>query len=115
MARIDQDLHSKRWKALAVWIIIFTVAVGYAIHQNRDLIHQNEQEAKTHNREVQLSRQHSCEQTYLTIRKIFIPFVKPKKLRSDKEQKQLDRFLYLTRPSKCKVQTNPDTVKKGTK
>lgn len=33
--QVDKGIHPWRWRALAVWIIAFSLFVGFQIHQNR--------------------------------------------------------------------------------
>jgi len=104
-----------KWVAVAVWIILFTILVGYDHHRtsdlirsNRDLIKHNAQVAKQHDTEIRASTKHSCEATYTTIYKVFKPFFPPKKARTIKQQKAVVQFTKLTDPKvHCIKQTKP--------
>lgn len=43
--RTDRVIHPWRWRMLTVWIVIFTLAVGYGIRNNRDLIHRTQDQS----------------------------------------------------------------------
>lgn len=43
----DRSIHPWRWRMLTLWILVFTIAVGYALHDNRDLIKSNRTLIKT--------------------------------------------------------------------
>lgn len=99
---------SKAWRvALAVWMVVFSFAVGLTINQNRDLIHNHDTlivHLKRNDQIIQQSRIFSCRQTYQNIRNAFRELFPPKKLRTPKQQNNIDIFLRNTDPNQCSLQ-----------
>lgn len=108
---------------LLAWIVLFTVAMAYSVHQNRTLAEQSRtlaQQSRTladqnhalivanqrRDAERQASRVASCRQTYEGIRQVFQPFFPPAP-RTASQQHDIDKFNQTidTRKARCGQQT----------
>jgi hypothetical protein len=115
-----------RWRALTIWIVIFTIAVGLAINQNRAQDRRDHTQAVEAARlagetsrlalanedrieEIQESRVISCKRTYEGIREVFGPFFPPPP-RTKEEQTNLNKFNNRIDDlkSRCSKQTEPE-------
>lgn len=66
----DRSIHPWRWRALTLWIIIFTIAVGYSIRDNRGLIKSNRNLIKT--TRDQAASVHALQQTNCGLAKFLL-------------------------------------------
>lgn len=100
-----EAIHPWRWRALAVWIVLFTLVGIWAIHNGRALGEANKERIA----DIQASRIKSCEQNYASIRQIFKPFFPPKAQQTPKQRNDLKKFnnLISQRIKQCTLQTKP--------
>jgi hypothetical protein len=77
VADILHQRHLWRWRILWIWMIVFTLATGYALRKGREI----DNHLRATQIQIQKDRVSSCKRTYggfeLTIEKIF-PRVKDK-------------------------------------
>lgn len=88
----DRAIHPLRWRLLTVWIIVFSLAVGYAIRVQREQTN-----------DIQKSRLHSCQASYEGIREVFKPFFRPPDVQTAKEKADQLKFNSIIdrRKAKC--------------
>lgn len=98
--RPPKDYHRWRWRALTIWIIIFTVAVVFGVRANRQRIFDNKQALN----QIQKSRIESCKKTYSTLRAILVEAQKlgpQTQLRTNR----YNHLIALVNSRKCNEQT----------
>lgn len=106
-----EAVHRYRWKALSVWIIVFTLATGYALREAREQssaqknnVMQNQQRIA----DIQKSRTDSCRASYESIREVFTQFF-PK---NPTRQQRRDRIKFDNKidelKKRCVRQTDPN-------
>lgn len=100
-----EAIHPWRWRALAVWIVLFTLVGIWAIHNGRSLSDSNKERIA----DIQVSRVKSCKRNYESIRQIFQPFFPPPAHRTPKQKADLKKFNELIdkRIKQCSIQTKP--------
>lgn len=77
----DRKIHPLRWRLLAIWIVIFSLGVGYGLRVQREQTN-----------DIQSSRLHSCRASYEGIREVFKPFFRDPKLQTAKEKADQKKF-----------------------
>lgn len=97
-------VHIWRWRAMTVWIIIFSVVVFWALAETRHLSHENNARIS----DVQQSRILSCRQTYESIRQVFAPFTPTKPTPQQEKNLKLFNQLIVSKKQQCVQQVlNP--------
>lgn len=131
-AQKDERERSKREiymrRALIIWIILFTAAVGYSIRSLREnseaqrkssvevknLVKQNKERIS----EIQQSRLESCKANYQSFHAVFDPFFPPKNKRTPEQKENFVKFdkIIADKIKHCRAQVSPPPVtkKKGT-
>jgi hypothetical protein len=92
-----EAIHPYRWRALTIWIVLFTLVGIIGIRENRERIN-----------DIQTSRVESCRANYDGMRTIFLTFLPPHESRSPEQIESLAKFdiMIAELKSKCDVQTD---------
>lgn len=102
-------ISRRRWRLLAVWIIIFTIAILYLVMSNRHTT------SKIHNlvianqariADIQKSRLDSCKTTYSVIQTLIRASASNRHF-NKAQQKRFNEFLNLANPNRCEKQVKP--------
>lgn len=112
--------------AYIILVLALVIAIGKIQHvshnaknlaeTNRQLVIKNQHlviENKHRIEDIQRSRVHSCKQTYESFRIVFGPFIRPKKVRTPKENADLAKFNGIIDKQKqqCVTQTKPKVTR----
>lgn len=81
-------VHRWRWRALAIWCVLFTVAGVLLAHQHRGLISDNKATLVA----IQQSRVESCKDNYDGIVKAFKPFFTAPGMETPEQKANLTKF-----------------------
>lgn len=105
--------HRKRWRALLVWCILFTLLTFVALVWIHNLADENEERLRENRalvirntfllKEIQASRVFSCIQNYRTMQAILRATAVGRDL-TPAQQKRLNIFLSIADPGKCPEQ-----------
>jgi len=98
-------VHPRRWKALTIWIAIFSLVVIWVLHDTSKLIDENKQRIA----EIQDSRIASCQQTYTILQTLIIQSVPQDTKLTGEALDRYNSFLQLVNPAKCKAQISKST------
>lgn len=104
--RVAEVLHQKhrwRWRALTIWIILFTLTVIVMYRSNHHLVGEN----RSRIADIQKSRIDSCQANYEGIRKVAISLYPPAKIRSVAQAESLSKLNQTIKglKSRCAKQT----------
>jgi len=107
-----EAIHPYRWAALGVWIIVFTLATGYALRETREQAVSQEAlsvENKQRIADIQQSRIDSCKANYESIREVFFVLVgRPTDRRTRRRAVRFNEYIDQKKMG-CVAQTDPDT------
>lgn len=98
----------RRWLFYG-WLILFSLAVGYSIRENRTLAQQNRDRIT----DIQESRLASCKSTYQSFHAVFDPFFPPKGHRNAKQRSDIKKFnkIITAKVATCRRQITPPSIK----
>lgn len=99
-----EAIHPWRWRALTLWIIVFTIAVGFALHDSRQLANANRKRIA----EIQQARVFSCRKTYSGVEEVFNAVFLPSPKKQNTEQKSISKKFHtevVNLQNKCVIQT----------
>lgn len=96
-------IHPWRWRALTIWIVIFSFLVVVALHRQSELTRQNHARVS----EIQQSRIESCEATYRKMQQILLVSLEGRP-RTPERIQRFERLYALVDPHQCSQQVNPN-------
>lgn len=125
----EPPIHPWRWRALSVWIVVFSIFVAWAVntaldasHKNNQAIHelrqtqsdlkQAQSDLKQAQQDIQTSRLASCKRTYNSFQQVFNPFF-TKQQRQQPNFKKFQRVLIHLKAGCKKVITPPPVPNKS--
>jgi hypothetical protein len=88
VAEILHQRHKTRWRALTVWITVFSFVVIISYRQTQNLVEQNQERIT----DIQTSRVLSCKANYEGIRQVAISLYPPRKIRSVQQAESLSNL-----------------------
>lgn len=106
---LDQTIHKSRWRAIGIWIVIFTITVFVLLALARHQSHENGKritESRILIAEIQQSRTSSCRRTYSKIAQLLKASTQGRNLDST-QRKKFDKLLKIIDPDQCANQTKP--------
>lgn len=94
--RVLKESHGWRWNLLAIWILLFSIAVILGLLANQHRVN-----------DIQQSRVESCKRTYQSFKDVFKPFVSKHPTEVERARLQAFNALLDSKIQGCDKQVKP--------